>query len=163
MSGEPRSPKAIADDSPGAAPPKPSTTTPPSPVVFAFAGDVHYEGGLRELLDRSPESMLAGVSEVLDRADLTVVNLESAIGTTRGRPEPKSFTFRAPPSALGALTNAGVDVISMANNHSMDFGDGGLEETRRSPSAARRSSGSVWTRTGRSPHITPPSVDSASQ
>lgn len=128
-SAGPQTPTTSSVDSPGATPPVPTTTVPPSPVVLAFAGDIHYEDGLRDLLLRAPEQMLAGVREVLDRADLTVVNLESAIGTTRGRPEPKSFTFRAPPSALDALTNSGVDVISMANNHGMDFGAAGLEET----------------------------------
>lgn len=106
-----------------------TTTVAPMPVVLAFAGDVNYEGGLRELLARRPTTMLAGVREVFDRADLTIVNLESAIGTGPARPEAKTFTFRAPPSAFDALQAAGVDVISMANNHGMDFGRPGLEET----------------------------------
>lgn len=110
-----------------------STTTTsaaaPEPVVLAFAGDVNYEGGLRDLLARRPTTMLAGVRDVLDRADLAMVNLETAIGTGPARPEPKTFTFRAPPSAFDALTASGVDVISMANNHGMDFGQQGLEET----------------------------------
>ena len=57
-----------------------------------------------------------------------MVNLETAI-TTGGDPEPKSFTFRAPPSALTALADAGVDVASMANNHGADYGAAGIADT----------------------------------
>ncbi|HEY7812532.1 MAG TPA: CapA family protein [Nakamurella sp.] len=56
------------------------------------------------------------------------MNLETAIATG-GQPEPKSFTFRAPPSALGALRAAGVDVASMANNHAADYGAQGVAES----------------------------------
>jgi poly-gamma-glutamate synthesis protein (capsule biosynthesis protein) len=57
-----------------------------------------------------------------------MVNLETAI-TERGTPAPKDFTFRAPPSALTALKEAGVDVATMANNHGEDFGVVGLRDS----------------------------------
>jgi poly-gamma-glutamate capsule biosynthesis protein CapA/YwtB (metallophosphatase superfamily) len=57
-----------------------------------------------------------------------MVNLETAVGT-RGEPEDKRFTFQSPPSALEALANAGVDVVSLANNHGVDYGPEGLEDT----------------------------------
>ena len=58
---------------------------------------------------------------LLASADLAIVNLETAV-TTRGTPEPKEFTFRAPPAAFTALVAAGVDVATMANNHGLDYG-----------------------------------------
>jgi poly-gamma-glutamate capsule biosynthesis protein CapA/YwtB (metallophosphatase superfamily) len=57
-----------------------------------------------------------------------MVNLATSI-TTRGSPEPKAFTFRAPASAFTALAAAGVDVVTMANNHGRDFGAEGLGDT----------------------------------
>jgi poly-gamma-glutamate synthesis protein (capsule biosynthesis protein) len=57
-----------------------------------------------------------------------MVNLETAV-TTRGTPQSKSFTFRAPASAFQALAAAGVDVATMANNHGMDFGQVGLADS----------------------------------
>jgi poly-gamma-glutamate synthesis protein (capsule biosynthesis protein) len=97
-------------------------------VTFAFAGDVHFEGVLRSKLAANPATVLAPVAPVLSSADLTVVNLETAI-TERGDAQPKEFTFRTNPSALTALASAGVDVASMANNHGMDFGRVGLEDS----------------------------------
>ncbi len=59
-----------------------------------------------------PSSAFGAAAPGLAAADLTTVNLETAIATG-GTPEPKSFTFRAPPAALGALRAAGIDVASM--------------------------------------------------
>ncbi|MEO3889162.1 CapA family protein [Nonomuraea sp. B5E05] len=77
----------------------------------------------------SPRTALGPIASVLRKADLSMVNLETAI-TTGGTPAPgKEFTFRAPPSALSALKASGVDVASMANNHGMDYMDDGLADT----------------------------------
>jgi poly-gamma-glutamate synthesis protein (capsule biosynthesis protein) len=61
------------------------------------------------------------VAEQLQGADLTIGNLESALGTGGG-PEDKGYTFQAPPEAVPALASAGFDLLSLANNHAMDFG-----------------------------------------
>jgi poly-gamma-glutamate synthesis protein (capsule biosynthesis protein) len=47
--------------------------------------------------------------------------MESALGDV-GEPEPKSYTFQAPPVAAEAMARAGFDVMSLANNHALDFG-----------------------------------------
>ncbi len=58
-----------------------------------------------------------------------MANLETAI-TTRGTATPgKAFTFRAPPTAFDALRRAGIDVVTMANNHGLDYGPVGLADT----------------------------------
>lgn len=97
-------------------------------MSFVFGGDVHFEGGLRSKLDINPSGMFAPIIGVLGPADITMVNLETAI-TTGGTPESKAYRFRAPPSAFEALRVAGVDVVSMANNHGRDFGAMGLADT----------------------------------
>ncbi|HUG64042.1 MAG TPA: CapA family protein [Gaiellaceae bacterium] len=104
------------------------------PVVLAFGGDVHFEGVIGEELQATPRLVLASIGPVLRRADLAVVNLETAI-TTRGSPTPKAFVFRAPATAFAALRAGGVDVASMANNHGLDYGVEGL---RDSLAAAKR-------------------------
>jgi poly-gamma-glutamate synthesis protein (capsule biosynthesis protein) len=98
------------------------------PVTLAFAGDVHFEGGIRSKVLADPDGLLAPVAPLLRSVDLAVVNLETAI-TERGTPAAKEYTFRAPAVALRALSAAGVDVASMANNHGLDFGLEGLEDT----------------------------------
>lgn len=66
----------------------------------------------------------------LRRADIAFGNLECAVATT-GQPIPKQFNFRADPSTLEALVNAGFDIVSLANNHAWDYGRGALAETVR--------------------------------
>ncbi len=97
-------------------------------VTIAFGGDVHFEGEIESQLATDPDGFLAPIAPVLSAADLAVVNLETAI-TERGAPADKEFTFRAPASALTALRAAGVDVVSMANNHGLDFGPEGLDDS----------------------------------
>jgi poly-gamma-glutamate synthesis protein (capsule biosynthesis protein) len=106
------------------------------PVTLAFGGDVHFEGAIESRLVANPATTFGPIAAVLRRADLAVVNLESAI-TERGTPAPKDFTFRAPPSALTALKEAGVDVATMANNHGLDFGPVGLRDSLAAARAAR--------------------------
>lgn len=115
------------DSTPAARPTVDATiTSEPRPITIAFAGDVHFEGSLEARLD-DPQSALAPIAPELSAADLTVVNLESSVGTG-GRPEPKRFTFQAPPTAFDALAAAGVDVVTMANNHAGDYGRDGVRQ-----------------------------------
>ena len=76
-----------------------------------------------------PEVAFAAVADILAGADIAVANLESAVGVT-GTPAPKAYTFRAPPIAVEALALAGIDLVSLANNHSLDYGPESLAETR---------------------------------
>jgi poly-gamma-glutamate synthesis protein (capsule biosynthesis protein) len=117
------------DDS-GTPPAPTSAAASARPGVFtiAFAGDVNFAERTADRLAADPATAFGVAAPGLAAADLTMVNLETAIATG-GDPEPKSFTFRAPPAALTALADAGIDVASMANNHGADFGATGLAET----------------------------------
>jgi Bacterial capsule synthesis protein PGA_cap len=97
------------------------------PVTFAFGGDVHFEGSLLSRL-ANPATALTSIAPTLSAADVAVVNLETAI-TERGTPSAKTYNFRAPASALTALAAAGIDTASLANNHGLDYGPEGLEDT----------------------------------
>ncbi|HEY6532664.1 MAG TPA: CapA family protein, partial [Acidimicrobiales bacterium] len=97
-------------------------------VTIAFGGDSHFESHVRTRLDSQGSSMLAPLGALFAGSDLQILNLETAI-TGRGAPQPKEWTFRAPDRALAVLADAGVDAVSMANNHGLDFGAEGLEDT----------------------------------
>jgi len=75
------------------------------------------------------------MAATLAAADLSVVNLETAV-TTRGTAQSKQFTFRAPPAAFRALTSAGIDAVTMANNHALDYGPAGVPDTLDAARAA---------------------------
>jgi poly-gamma-glutamate synthesis protein (capsule biosynthesis protein) len=111
--------------------PAPSPAAEPAAVTLAFAGDVHAEGPSGDAI----RAGLPSIRDALGRADLTVVNLETAV-TDRGTAADKEFAFRAPASTLPALKDAGVDVVSLANNHGLDFGREGLVDTLAAARAA---------------------------
>lgn len=102
----------------------------PGVFTMAFAGDVNFMDRTRTLLDRNPATAFRQAAPGLRRADLTMVNLETAI-TDGGIQQNKEFTFRTPAVALTALRDAGVDVATMANNHGADYGLPGLHDTFR--------------------------------
>jgi poly-gamma-glutamate synthesis protein (capsule biosynthesis protein) len=112
-------------------------------VTFAFAGDVHFvdlqdtEAGaistgvpvLADQLRADPSRVLAPVAPIFSAADVAMVNLETAI-TDRGEPVAgKAYHFRSPAESFLALKAAGVDVVNMANNHALDYGPVGMEDT----------------------------------
>jgi poly-gamma-glutamate synthesis protein (capsule biosynthesis protein) len=88
---------------------------------------VHFTDHVAALLDE-PRTSLDELRPHLAAADIAMVNLETAV-TTRGSPAPKAYHFRTSPNALDALSAAGVDVVTMANNHAVDFGRTGLSDT----------------------------------
>src|SRR5579863_1116856 len=104
-------------------------------VTLAFAGDVHFMGRTARLL-RDPATAFGSIASLLRAADFTAVNLETAV-TSRGTPEPKRYHFRTVPTAFTALRDGGVDLVTMANNHVLDYGQVGLADTLAAARAAR--------------------------
>lgn len=75
-------------------------------------------------------------ADLLRTADIAVGNLETAL-TERGEPFDKKYTFRNPPQKVAlALKKTGFDLVGLANNHSMDYGVEGLEDTLQALKAA---------------------------
>jgi len=64
------------------------------------------------------------------------VNLETAV-TSRGTPQPKQFHFRTTQTAFTAIRAAGIDVVTLANNHVLDYGLAGLKDTLAAARMAR--------------------------
>src|SRR5919204_2393484 len=82
--------------------------------------------------EHGPDAVVADeVVAVAHEADLLVLNLECCI-SDRGEPWPdpgKPFFFRAPPAATEVLTRLGVDCVTLANNHALDYGAEALLDT----------------------------------
>jgi hypothetical protein len=97
-------------------------------VMLSAVGDVMLDRKLGELIAAGwVDYPFEEVTGLLTGADLTIGNLESALGDL-GEPANKDFAFQAPPEAAQALELAGFDLLSMANNHAMDFGDLALRQ-----------------------------------
>ncbi|MGH2952778.1 MAG: CapA family protein [Solirubrobacterales bacterium] len=105
---------------------------------LALAGDTMLGRGVAQrLAGAPPESLFAPeLVEAVRAADLCVANLECCI-SERGEPAPRRvFHFRAPPAAARALAHLGVDCVTLANNHALDFGPDALLDTLDHLSAA---------------------------
>jgi poly-gamma-glutamate capsule biosynthesis protein CapA/YwtB (metallophosphatase superfamily) len=114
-------------------------------VRLALAGDTMLGRAVaRELGRRPPESLVdPAVVELTRAADLFVLNLECCI-SERGEPVPKLFNFRAPPAAMETLLHLGVDCVTLANNHALDYGRDALLDTF----AHLREAGIAWAGAG---------------
>lgn len=73
---------------------------------------------------------LAPIRPLLNGADIVIANLECAISDAGGDASaPQPYCFAAPSAAGRALAQAGVSIVSLANNHVLDFGPSGLRDT----------------------------------
>ncbi len=104
-------------------------------ITLAFAGDVNFAGRTARLLG-DPASSFGPIGAVLRSADLAAVNLETAV-TGRGTPQPKTYHFRTGPAAFTALRDAGIGLVTMANNHVLDYGPVGLADAMAAARGAR--------------------------
>ena len=73
---------------------------------------------------------LKNVKPYFENDDLTIVNFEGTL-TERGEREDKTFAFRGKPEYTKILTEGSVEAVTLANNHSRDYGDVSLEDTRK--------------------------------
>ncbi|MHB1419689.1 MAG: CapA family protein [Bacillota bacterium] len=101
-----------------------------SPTSLVAVGDVMLSRKVGKLMDSNGlEYPLAGIRDVLKQADITFGNLESPL-SRGGAPLPgKGIWFRARPEAVASLKEAGFDVMSLANNHALDYDSPALLDT----------------------------------
>ncbi|MCI7132080.1 MAG: CapA family protein [Lachnospiraceae bacterium] len=101
------------------------------PVTLLFAGDVllsdyvlnnYNSNGIDGVL--SPDLL-----NELQNADITVINNEFPFSTRGTQAPDKQFTFRVDPKYVSVLTDMGVDIATIANNHVLDYGSDALQDT----------------------------------
>jgi len=123
--GDPATTNLHLTSSPTASATSQPTATPDTrPVTIAITGDVMLARSVNDHMlataagDPFPFS---ATGDYLRGFDLTVGNLECVVSAL-GRPEPKEFTFEADPRGFERVAAAGFDIVSLANNHSGDYG-----------------------------------------
>jgi poly-gamma-glutamate synthesis protein (capsule biosynthesis protein) len=105
-------------------------------VTLALLGDTMLGRGVGEMIARGadPADLVdPAIVELLAAADVRVLNLECCI-SDRGERWPalgKPFFFRAPPRAVDLLRWMGIDAVTLANNHALDYGFDALADTLR--------------------------------
>jgi poly-gamma-glutamate synthesis protein (capsule biosynthesis protein) len=98
-------------------------------ISIAAVGDVMLgAAALRTIEERGCDYPFDSTRTLLRGADIAIANLEAPF-TRRGSPFDKRFTFRVPPQWAAGVRNAGFDVLNLANNHILDYGQDGLFDT----------------------------------
>jgi len=107
----------------------------PSLITIKAVGDI-VPGTLypeRRVPENPYETIFQPVQQYLDGADILFGNFESTLTdythTSKNTKSKHVYAFRSPPSTAKVLARAGFDVLSIANNHSGDFGERGFRDT----------------------------------
>ncbi|MDD5152688.1 MAG: CapA family protein [Candidatus Pacebacteria bacterium] len=116
----------------------PATTPLSNKATLLFGGDVMLSRGIGNLMLKNNDFTypFQAIAPTLKNADLRIVNLESPISSV-GKNIGSIYSFRANPRSVEGLSFAGIDVVSLANNHSGDYGPLALSETLELLSKAR--------------------------
>ena len=105
--------------------------TTSEPVTLVFTGDVLLSDYVLSNYNSSGISGVVSpdVLNQLTQADLTIINNEFPFSTRGTQAPDKQFTFRVNPSYVSVLTDMGVDIAGLANNHVLDYGSDALLDT----------------------------------
>ena len=108
------------------------------PLRLAAVGDVMFsESVAAGIEERGAADPWRAAGPLLRAADVATANLETAVSTRGVAAVGKEFTFRGLPAAVAGMARVGgIDVVSVANNHSLDFGSDAFLDTLRHVRAA---------------------------
>lgn len=113
---------------------EPENETEPedSAIRFVFAGDIllsdhvlgayHKAGSIDGVVDQTYQS-------VIDSSDVFMVNQEFPFSDRGTAAADKQYTFRLPPEKVSLFQEMGIDIVTLANNHALDFGTDALLDT----------------------------------
>jgi poly-gamma-glutamate capsule biosynthesis protein CapA/YwtB (metallophosphatase superfamily) len=79
-----------------------------------------------------PESPWGDFLALIRSGDINIINLETSVTTHDKKWPDKVFNYRMHPANIAALAAASIDYVSLANNHTLDFGEVGLMDTIKS-------------------------------
>lgn len=99
---------------------------------MSLVGEIIIGQGLQPVLDRDgPRVLFEGIEPLLHETDIAVGILGCSIGSAGEARSDVANAFRAPASLARGLAHAGMQYVSLASPHLMDYGPDSLEETLR--------------------------------
>ena len=108
---------------------KPSVQNVSDPTVtLMFGGDVTLTDAYTDLVGSDRQAAFSAMDEAR-QVDVAMVNLEAPFTTSTTPLPDKQFNFKVDPDNVQVLKNGGIDIVTLANNHAMDYATTGLEDT----------------------------------
>ena len=125
-------PKAAPSPAPTPAPARKAPVAPSAELRIAAVGDLMLGGtAAPEMQKYGYDYPFEQTKNILKQARIVFANLEGPLTDAGTAEAAKQYVFRSPPDKVApALARAGFKVVSLANNHTLDYGPEGLEDTR---------------------------------
>ena len=100
-------------------------------AAISIAGDILLDRGVASAIEKNGMPYpYEGVVRLFSQDDMTIANLECPLTLAGGGAmKEKRFVFKADPAHAAAMKSAGLDVLMLANNHTMDYLSEGLADT----------------------------------
>ncbi len=99
-------------------------------VTLCFTGDVMMNSYFADYINNfGVDYSWTDVSDILQKADITAINLETSVSERGKSLKREGYGFRSQPETLQGLVNAGVDLVNLANNHTYDYGETAFLDT----------------------------------
>lgn len=116
-----------------------STSTQPiipaptqSPAKISFVGDIMLGRNVEGLMEKEGlDYPFLGMTSIFQAMDFAVANLEGPVLQKHARTPTGSTSFNFLPTVTGPIAKSGIDAVSLANNHTLDRGEAGYQETRQ--------------------------------
>lgn len=103
---------------------------PTNKTKISLVGDILLDGHIRNYIHKDGyDYPWHYVRDYFKNDDITIGNLETSITTSDGKWPDKYFNFKSDPKNVAYMKDAGIEVVSLANNHSLDYGYQGLKDT----------------------------------
>ncbi|HEX6150426.1 CapA family protein [Nocardioides sp.] len=122
-------PRATTSSDPAGPAPSPPSEEPRPVTRVLVVGDIMLGRGVAT--PEAPVRPLRFVAGRVRRADIAIGTLESTLSDNGEPQQPGDDSFAAPPGTLAGLERIGFDALSLANNHTGDFGPVAFDETLR--------------------------------
>lgn len=102
------------------------------PIELIFVGDIMLDRGVKYMVEKHGNNDFSfpffKIADEIKNADLIIANLESQI-SNKGSNAGSIYSFRAPIEAMQGLIYAGIDIVSLANNHAFDYSGQALKDS----------------------------------
>lgn len=97
-----------------------------------FAGDIMLGRGVEEMIDIEGDTYpFKEISAFVASHDYAIANFEGTVPKVHRKTKPRELQFSVKQEAMSLVANSGFDAVSLSNNHALDYGESGFQNTRQ--------------------------------